>query len=216
MHIPDGLMHPAIAVAGAILALAGIAAALKKSRGKISDERIPMMALLSGALFIAQMLNFPIGGGTTGHLLGATLACALVGPAAAMIVITTILVIQCFLFGDGGLTALGLNILNMAVIGTLVAWAGSRIFPKNDTAGIAIGAWLSVFAAAGACAAELAISNAINPSYGIPAKVSIPAMLGYHALIAIGESIISLAVVSYLRKVSPKIFLNETKNEASA
>ncbi|MDD5502512.1 MAG: energy-coupling factor ABC transporter permease [Candidatus Thermoplasmatota archaeon] len=215
MHIPDGLMHPAVAAAGAVIAIGGIALALKRINGKISEDKIPTMALLSGGLFIAQMLNFPVGGGTTGHLIGAALACAIAGPMAAMIIMTTILVIQCLLFGDGGITALGLNVLNMAVIGTVVAWSGS-VFSQKSKIGILIGAWLSVFAAAGACAAELAISNAINPSYGITAKISVPAMLGYHAIIGIGEAAITVAVVSYLQKVSPKIFINGKPKEAKA
>ena len=162
------------------------------------------MAVLAGGIFIAQMLNFPVGGGTTGHLIGAALAVILLGPAAAMVVLTTILIIQCFVFGDGGITALGLNLLNMAVIAPLIMWATMRFSGRFEKAGIIIGAWLSVVMAALVAALQLSLSFELSGGvYGIAPNIAVTAMLGYHILIGIGEAAITAGVVLYLAKVSP-------------
>lgn len=171
----------------------------------MEDESIPLMAVLAAGIFVAQMLNFPIGGGTTGHLVGAALASIVLGPVCGIIVITTILIIQCLLFGDGGITALGLNILNMAIIGALVGWYFYRLLPfKSEGVRISIASWLAVFLGAFACALELAMSYSISGGdYGIKASMAFPAMLGYHAVIGLGEAIITTGVITYLSHVSP-------------
>ena len=157
--------------------------------GKRLDERtMPMMAILAAGIFVAQMLNFPIGGGTTGHLIGAALATILLGPYAAMLIITAILTIQCLVFGDGGITSLGLNILNMAIIAPLVTYGVMMLFGKNRTLGTPVAAWAAVFIAATVCAAQLALSYSISDgTYGITGALAFPAMMGYHALIGVGR-----------------------------
>ena len=110
MHIPDGLMDPWVFIVGWALALAALAVALVKVNKNVDERTIPLMALLAAGIFVAQMLNFPVGGGTSGHLIGAALAVALVGLWPAMIIMTAIVVIQGLLFGDGGITAMGLNL----------------------------------------------------------------------------------------------------------
>ncbi|MEM3059434.1 MAG: energy-coupling factor ABC transporter permease, partial [Methanomassiliicoccales archaeon] len=186
-----------------------------KVNKKIDEKTVPMMAILAAGIFVAQMLNFPIFGGTTGHLIGAALATVLVGPYAAMIIITVILIIQCFVFGDGGLTALGLNITNMAVVGTLVSWSIYKIFPsKLEKAGVIAAAWFSVFFASFACAIELATSFAISVgAYGIEAMISLPSMLAYHAVIGIGEGIITGTIFMYLAKVAPETIMTRKPAE---
>jgi cobalt/nickel transport system permease protein len=151
------------------------------------------------------MINFPVWGGTTGHLLGAALATILLGPYAAVIVISVILIIQCLVFGDGGLTALGLNIANMAIVGCLSSWLIFRpISRRSNRAGVLLAAWTSVFVAAAVTAAELTISYDMSGgTYGIVGTLSIPLMLGYHALIGIGEAIITSVIFIYLSKVAP-------------
>ena len=121
MHIPDGLMSPEVLILGWVLAVPVIAFAIWKLNKNIDERAIPFMAMLAAGIFIAQMLNFPVGGGTTGHLIGAALAVILLGPYAAIVVLTAILMIQCFVFGDGGITALGLNLVNMAVVAPIIA-----------------------------------------------------------------------------------------------
>lgn len=215
MHIPDGLMDPLVAAAGWIEFLVALGVALFLSRSNIRERNLPRVAILSAGIFVAQMLNFPIGGGTTGHLVGAALFAIMVGPALAIIGMTVVLLIQALMFGDGGVTALGLNALNMAIIAPLVGWGVyTMIDPivKGRTRigrgiSVALAAWASVFVAAGACAGELMVSYAISAGdYGIGANVSIPAMLGYYAVIGVGEAAITVGLVSYLFTISPELF----------
>jgi cobalt/nickel transport system permease protein len=205
MHIPDGLMSPEVLIIGWLVAIPAIALAIRRLNRGMDERLIPFMAVLAGGIFIAQMLNFPVGGGTTGHLIGAALAVILLGPEAAIVVITTILIIQCFVFGDGGITSLGLNLLNMAVIAPFIAWTTLRVFSgRFERVGVVIAAWLSVVIAALVAALELSLSYELsNGVYGIAANMAVPAMLGYHVLIGIGEATITAGVVLYLAKVSP-------------
>jgi cobalt/nickel transport system permease protein len=207
MHIPDGLMSPYVAAAGWLIALAVLAYATRLLNKRFEDRHIPLMAMLAAGLFVAQMLNFPVGGGTTGHLVGAALAAILLGPYAGMAVIMVILVIQGLLFGDGGVTAMGLNFLNMGVIGCFTGYYVHKAFPeKYRKAGIFAAAWLAVFLGALACALELSVSSIISGgTYGIAPVISIPAMSIYHAIIGVGEGAITLGVLSYLEQVSPEM-----------
>lgn len=216
MHIPDGLMDPLIAAIGWIVALVFLGYAIYRINGKVDDKTIPFMAILGAGIFVAQMLNFPIGGGTTGHLLGAALAAFLLGPWGALVIISVILVIQALIFGDGGLTAMGLNIMNMAVIGSLVAWGTIRIFPnKYEKLAIPIAAWTSVFVASIFAAVELSTSYSISGGiYGISATIAFPTMLGYHAIIGIGEGVITGAIIYYLAKVAPETLRMQIKSKA--
>ncbi|MBE0518657.1 MAG: energy-coupling factor ABC transporter permease [Thermoplasmata archaeon] len=233
MHIPDGLMDPMVSAIGWIEFMVVIAVALLISGKKFKEKDLPRIAVLSAGIFVAQMLNFPIGGGTTGHLVGAALFAILAGPVIAMVGMTVILLIQALMFGDGGITAFGLNATNMAIIAPLTGWGvytliqpflaalktATRHGKMNLGTAIAIGvgAWASVFVSASACAAELAVSYAISDgAYGIAATVSIPAMLGYHVMIAIGEAMITVAVAAYVLSVSPNAFrLISEKNVAA-
>ncbi|MCU0859080.1 MAG: energy-coupling factor ABC transporter permease [Thermoplasmata archaeon] len=222
MHIPDGLMDPNVALLGWIEFVVAMAIALFISKGSLKEKDLPKLAVLSAGVFVAQMLNFPIGGGTTGHLIGGALMAIMVGPVAAMIGMTVILAIQGLMFGDGGITALGLNAVNMAVIAPLSGWGVYTLMRhvlvrgKAQTDGkldpgltlaIAAGAWGSVFLAAAACTAELAVSYAVSGgAYGIAASVSVPAMLGYHAIIGVGEAVITATIVSYVWYTAPEAF----------
>src|SRR5687768_16117246 len=140
------------------------------------------------------MLNFPVAGGTSGHFLGAALAAVLLGPWTACLVLAVVLVMQAFVFADGGVTALGANIVNMGLIGGLgaglVLAAGRRVLPRTRTAFlglVGIAAWLAVMAGAAACAVELAASETV------PLGTVLPAMLGVHALIGVGEAVVTVA-----------------------
>jgi len=207
MHIPDGLMAPAVSALGWLIAIVFLAISVKLLNRKLDDRQITLMAVLASGIFVAQMLNFPIGGGTTGHLVGAALASIILGPLAGMLIITVILIIQALVFGDGGILSMGLNILNMAIVCSLVAWYTYRVFPaKYRTVGIFAAAWASVFIAAAACSLELAFSYSLSGgAYGISAGIAFPAMMASHALIGIGEAIITTGVIAYLARVSPKM-----------
>jgi cobalt/nickel transport system permease protein len=206
-------MAPELWIAGWAIALIGLGLMFWRLGKKLDERTMPMMAILAAGIFVAQMLNFPIGGGTTGHLIGAALATILLGPYAAMLIITAILTIQCLVFGDGGVTSLGLNILNMAIVAPLVTYGIMMLFgAKNRTAATPVAAWASVFIAATVCAAELAISYSISGgAYGITGALAFPAMMGYHALIGIGEAAVTTGVVLFLSKVSPEMLNLNTK-----
>lgn len=204
MHIPDGLMDPTVFIAGWVLALPVIAWAFWKLNKTVDERAIPLIALLAAGIFVAQMLNFPVGGGTSGHLIGATLAVALVGLPAAIVVMTTILLIQGLLFGDGGLTALGLNLLNMAVIAPLVSYAIIHV-AKGNKFSVPAAAWSAVFIASIACGLQLGLSYSISGgAYGIDMALALPAMAGWHAIIGVGEAIITGGVILFLSKVAPE------------
>jgi len=205
LHIPDGLMDPVVWAAGWLIALVVIGLVLWRFGKKIDERTMPTMAILAAGIFVAQMLNFPIGGGTTGHLIGAALATVLLGPWAAMLIITVILIVQGLVFGDGGITALGLNIFNMAIVAPLVTSGILKLFGERyRLVGMPIAAWASVFVAATACAVQLSLSYSLSGgAYGIDGVLAFPSMMGFHLLIGIGEAAITSGVVLFLAKVSP-------------
>jgi cobalt/nickel transport system permease protein len=205
LHIADGVMAPIVWITAWVVSLAVLGIVFWRMGKGIDERTVPLMAVLAAGIFVAQMLNFPIGGGTTGHLVGATLATILLGPYAAMLIMTVILVIQSLVFGDGGLTALGLNILNMAIIAPLVTFGILAVFgERRRILAVPIAAWASVFLTATVCAAQLAISFSVSGGfYGIPGALAFPAMMGVYAIIAVGEAIITTGVVLFLAKVSP-------------
>lgn len=216
------MMDPLVAGLGWVEFAVVAAVAIYASGKRVRDKDLPRIAVLCAGIFVAQMLNFPVGGGTTGHLIGGALLAVMVGPVIAIVGMTVILLIQALMFGDGGLTAFGLNAVNMAVIAPLMGWGvytmlkpllsrgrapSGRAFTAGEAFAIGAGAWASVFVAASACAAELAVSYAISGgAYGIAATVSVPAMLGYHAVIGIGEAIITVGVATYVLTVAPEMF----------
>jgi cobalt/nickel transport system permease protein len=224
MHIPDGLMDPVVAAIGLVEFLLVIGATLFISRKNLRDRDLPRIAVLSAGIFVAQMVNFPIGGGTTGHLIGGALFAIMVGPAMAMVGMTVVLMIQALMFGDGGITAFGLNAVNMAVIAPLSGWGVFNLVKPlargsgrlGEGLAVAAASWASVFVAAAACAAELSVSYAVSSgTYGIAATVSVPAMLGYNAVIGVGEAIITTGVVAYLHDVSPETFSTRVSADAA-
>lgn len=208
-------MDPVVAAIGLVEFLIILAVSLMLTKRWTRDKDLPKIAVLSAGIFVAQMVNFPVGGGTTGHLIGGALFAILAGPAVAVVGMSAVILIQALMFGDGGISALGLNGLNMAVIAPLSGWGVynlvrpmTRGFGRSGD-GIAVGvaAWSSVFLAAATCAAELAVSFAVSSgTYGIAANISVPAMLGYHAVIGIGEAAITCGVVAYLASVSHGLF----------
>ena len=199
MHIPDGFFDAATCAAGAVIAIGAVGVSLRRARTELADSAAPMAGLVAVFIFAAQMINFPIGAGTSGHLLGGALAAILVGPASAVLAMTVVLSVQALLFADGGLTALGLNVLNMAVVAPLVAYivfrALVRVLPAGRAGllGASFGAGLaSVVAAAGAFGIEFALGGtaAIDP-----ASVAV-AMIAVHSVIGAAEGVITALIVS--------------------
>jgi cobalt/nickel transport system permease protein len=199
MHIPDGFLSTAVSIVLWLVSIAVIAYALKRVGGELGERQVPLMGVLAAAIFAGQMLNFTVVGGTSGHLLGAALATILLGPWAAVIVMTSVVSIQALIFQDGGLIVLGANLFNMAIIGVAVAYMVYRTIYRLSGGkqwGIFLGgflaAWASIELAALACALELAASATS------PANIAIPAMGGIHALIGIGEGLITLGALAFL------------------
>jgi cobalt/nickel transport system permease protein len=186
-----------------VLVAACVAIGLRRANSELDERRVPLLGVTAAFIFAAQMLNFPVAGGTSGHFLGAALAAILLGPWLACLVMAVVLGVQAFVFADGGITALGANILNMGVIGALLVGglitAAKAVAPKAILAISAAGAWLAVMAGATATACELALSGTV------PLGTVLPAMLGTHALVGAGEAVITVAAVSAVLSTRPDL-----------
>jgi len=206
MHIPDGFLSHSLNAATFVISSGACAYGVRRVNRSFGEREVPLMGVTAAFIFAAQMINFPVAGGTSGHFLGAVFSSVLLGPWASLIIMTLVLIVQCLGFADGGLTAIGSNIFNMGVIGAL---GGYVIFiflytltqksQKGFFIALAISSWLSVVMGASAAAIELAISGTS------PLKVALPTMAGIHAVIGIGEAIITTAAVSLILKTRPDL-----------
>jgi len=199
MHIPDGFLSITVSLVLWLVSVLSVAYALKRVNQDMTERQMPMMGVLAAAIFAGQMLNFTVIGGTSGHLMGAALATILLGPWAAVLVMTTVVSIQALVFQDGGLLALGGNIFNMAVVGVAVSYAVYQTVQKlarGQKWGVFVGgfaaAWLSIEIASLGVGLQLAFSGTS------PANVAVPAMGLIHALIGIGEGLITLGALAFL------------------
>jgi cobalt/nickel transport system permease protein len=206
MHIPDGFLSPEVAGATAIVTVAAVGYGLKTASETLDERRVPLLGVTGAFVFAAQMLTFPVAGGTSGHFLGAALAAILLGPWLACLTMAVVIGLQAFVFADGGITALGANVLNMGVIGALLVGglmlATRKALPKRRKVLLAIagvGAWLAVIAGATATSLELAVSGTV------PLGTVLPAMLGVHALIGIGEAVVTVAAVAAVLAARPDV-----------
>jgi cobalt/nickel transport system permease protein len=203
LHIPDGFLSLPVALVFWAVAAGMIALAIRRTQTELGERQIPLMGLMAAFIFAAQMINFPVAGGTSGHLLGGALASITLGPWAAMIVMTSVIGVQALLFQDGGLVVMGANIFNMGLMTALIGYglyrgvAGSRRSVRLPVAGLA--AWLSVMAGALATALQLWLSGTAL------LRVVVPAMLGVHALIGLGEALITVAALSFISRVRPDL-----------
>jgi cobalt/nickel transport system permease protein len=206
MHIPDGFLSVPVAAVGWLLMAAMIALALRQTRDQLGERQIPLMGILAAFVFAAQMINFPVAGGTSGHVLGGALIAILLGPWAAVLVMTSVITVQALLFQDGGLLALGFNVFNMGILTAFIAYAAYRAMirllgdsPRATVVAAALAAWVSVEAAATATALQLAISGTSS------LNVAFPAMVGVHALIGLGEALITAGALAFLRQTRPDL-----------
>lgn len=203
MHIPDGFLNGRVCAATAVVSAAGVAVALRRLRPESDATLAPRMGLTAAFVFSAQMVNFPVAAGTSGHLLGAVLAAVLLGPHAATVAMATVFFIQAFFFLDGGHTALGANVLNMGLAGTYGGWTiyrligGARPAPRRQLLAAGVAAWCAVMVGAALTAGQLATSGTV------PARLVFPAMLGVHAVIGGAEAVLTVGALAYLRRVRP-------------
>jgi cobalt/nickel transport system permease protein len=205
LHIPDGFLSGHVAAGAALIAILAVAYGLRVAGRELDDDRVALLGVVAAFVFAAQMLNFPVADGTSGHFLGATLAAVLLGPWIACVVMALVLGVQALAFADGGVTALGANVLNMGVIGALLAGfaidAATRLSPTRATmlGSVAAVSWLAVMAGAAATSAQLALSGTE------PLATSLPPMLAVHALIGIGEAAITAGVVGAVLSTRPQL-----------
>jgi cobalt/nickel transport system permease protein len=208
VHIPDGFINAPTSLAAGAVAAGGVGVSLRRAAQTLQERQAPLAGLVAAYIFAVQMLNFPVAAGTSGHLLGGVLAAVLVGPWAGCLCVAVVLVVQSLLIADGGLTALGLNITNMAVVGVFGGWAVfwllRRALPATRTSVVVssgIAAGISVVLAAAAFVVEYAIGGAGNA----PVGTVLAAMVGVHTLIGIGEGVITALTVGVVLGVRPDL-----------
>ncbi len=211
MHIPDGFLDTKMIAASVAASVPLVGVAVAKTKKVFDDRQIPKMSVMAAFIFAAQMVNFPIAGGTSGHLLGAALAAILLGPWSAVLIMTTVLIIQCLVFLDGGLTALGGNILLMGIVAPWVGWWVYRLAAGNSTnrtrvlGSTFLASWLSTIAASVVGTLLIVFSG------HVALNIALPAMLGWHVLIGIGEGLITSVVVAYLTQVKSELVFQNQK-----
>lgn len=210
MHIPDGFLSLVISIICWIATAGVIGLAISKTNKSLGEKQIPLMGVMAAFIFAAQMINFPVAGGTSGHLLGGALAAIVLGPWAGMLVMTSVIAVQALLFQDGGLVVMGANILNMGLVTTVVGYGLYRSSVsqsksvKLTIAGVA--AWLSVMTGALFTALELWLSG----TSGL--QIVIPAMLGVHALIGLGEALITVSALGFIMQTRPDLLGEDSES----
>ncbi|MBF0545546.1 MAG: energy-coupling factor ABC transporter permease [Candidatus Riflebacteria bacterium] len=215
MHIPDGFLDLKTSLICGAISTAGIGLAVKNYRMNSHPRMIPIMGVGAAFIFAAQMVNFPIIGATSGHLVGGALAAVLFGPTSAILMMTAVLVVQCLLFADGGITALGANLFNMALVSPLIGYfvftGIIRFWPSDigKTISLFLGAWLGTLSAAISCAGQLAFSGT-----GLWTPLLL-AMAGIHAIIGIGEAFISVLIFNAVVKFRPELAIHSVEKSAS-
>ncbi len=206
MHIPDGFLSTLVSIVLWAVSIVVIGYALKRVSKDMGERQVPLMGVLAACIFAGQMLNFAVTGGTSGHLLGADLATILLGPWGAVLTMTCVVAVQALVFQDGGLLALGANLFNMAVVGVFVSYMVYQLIRKAGRdkpwtlwVGGFAAAWSSIFVASLAAALQLAVSGTS------PANVAVPAMALIHALIGVGEGLITVGALGFLRAARPDL-----------
>ena len=203
LHIPDGFLSLIISLIFWGITVVMVAMAISKTNKSLGEKQVPLMGVMAAFIFAAQMLNFPVAGGTSGHFLGGALAAIVLGPWAGILVMTAVISLQGLLFQDGGLLVMGANIFNMGVLTAMIGFGLYRsvINQKKSTRMVVAGvaAWLAVVASALITALQLWLSGTTR------LELVVPAMLGVHILIGIGEAIITVAALSFIEQTRPDL-----------
>ena len=230
MHIPDGYLSPSTCATLYAGAIAGWYAALKRVKRRLLSRVVPLISVFAAFAFVVMMFNLPLPGGTTGHAVGVTIAAIVLGPSGAILAISIALAIQALFFGDGGITTLGANCFNMAMVGSLVAYgcyrliaAGSSIASKRRIVAAAIAGYLAINAAAFVAAIEFGIQPLLfhdaagMPLYApYPLRVALPAMMiGHLTFAGLAEAVISAGLVAYLQVADPRLLQSTSGIPAS-
>jgi cobalt/nickel transport system permease protein len=213
LHIPDGFLNLIVSLICWLITIVTLGFAISKTNQSLGEKQIPLMGVMAAFIFAAQMINFPVAGGTSGHMLGGALAAIVLGPWAGMLVMTAVIAVQALLFQDGGLLVMGANILNMGLVTAAIGYGLYRSV-IGQSRGVKLGmigfaAWLSVMAGALLTSLQLWLSG--TSQLGIV----IPAMMGVHALIGIGEALITVFAVGFIMQTRPDL-LGEGSESAKA
>jgi len=207
LHAPDGFVSVPIMVGMWAVTVVVVAYAVRRTNQRLDDRAVPLLGVMAAFIFAAQMFNFPVVGGTSGHLLGGVLAAVLLGPWAATLVMTAVVAVQALLFQDGGLVVMGANIFNMGIVGTLGGYALYRAIAallggeaRGRLPAAAVAAWASVVGGA------LTMTVQLGASGTVPFELALPAMLGVHVLIGIGEALITVAALAFIGVTRADLF----------
>lgn len=202
LHIPDGFLSILVSIISWAITIIVLSAAVKRTEA-LDEKQVPLMGIMAAFIFAAQMINFPVAGGTSGHLLGGALAAIVLGPWAGMLVMTAVIGVQGLLLQDGGLLVMGANILNMGLLTTAVGFGLYKLAEgRNRTTklGLAgLGAWLSVMAGALTTSLQLWLSGTAR------LDIVLPAMLGIHIVIGIGETLITVSALAFIFRTRPDL-----------
>lgn len=203
LHIPDGFLSVLIALVFWAITAITVGLAISKTNKSLGEKQVPLMGIMAAFIFAAQMLNFPVMGGTSGHFLGGVLAAIVLGPWASVLVMTAVIALQGLLFQDGGLLAMGANIFNMGLLTAMIGYGLYRsVLNQSKAIRLAVAggaAWLAVVAAALITSLQLWLSGAAQ------LQIVIPAMLGVHVLIGIGEAIVTVAALAFIEQTRPDL-----------
>jgi cobalt/nickel transport system permease protein len=208
VHVPDGFLNAPTSIATGVVAVAGVALALRGARRELDDRTAPVAGLVATFVFAGQMMNFPVGAGTSGHLLGGALAAVLAGPYTAVLCISVVLMVQALFIADGGITALGTNTTLMALVGVGVGWlvfkATRAVLPKRP-ASVPLAAAVGAFVSVPAAALVFTLLFAVGGVAPIETSKVLVAMLGWHTVIGLGEAAITALVVGSVVAVRPDL-----------
>jgi len=207
LHIPDGFLTIVVSLIFWLITIIMVGIAVSKTNRSLGEKQVPIMGVMAAFIFAAQMLNFPIAGGTSGHFLGGALAAIVLGPWAGILVMTAVVGIQALLFQDGGLLVMGANIFNMGILTAVIGYGLYRLV-IHQKKGIRLavaggGAWIATMAAALITSLQLWLSGTTR------LEIVLPAMLGVHALIGLGEALITVAALAYIEQTRPDILGSE-------
>jgi cobalt/nickel transport system permease protein len=210
LHIPDGFLSLLVSLIFWGVTIIMVGTAISKTNKSLGEKQVPLMGIMAAFIFAAQMLNFPVAGGTSGHFLGGALAAIVLGPWAGILVMTAVVGVQAFLFQDGGLLVMGANIFNMAILTAVIGFGLYRtVVGRGKGARMAVagvGAWLATMAAALLTALQLWLSGTTR------LEIVVPAMLGVHTLIGIGEALITIAALTFIEQTRPDLLDVEKSN----
>jgi cobalt/nickel transport system permease protein len=212
MHIPDGYLDPVTVTATYSVFALYLAVAFRRLKNLLTAEKVSLITVLAATIFAAQMLNWPLPGGTSLHFVGGALAGILLGPWLGFIAVFLVLFVQCLVFHDGGITALGANVINMAIIDVLVGYSIYKVFTsylgksnKSRFVGAFIGGWLGIALAGVACGVEIGLSGQFI--YGL--GVTVPVMGIWHTVLGLIEGLITALVIAYISARNPHLILSE-------